>query len=181
MGYKKGSPEAAAAAKRMRDAKKQNKKTSEEDVKRRGYFEPGRHTDFNLPIERPKMPSGLRENAKRAWNRIVNVLHECGVMTKMDFLAIQMLCETILIYEKANEDVRKNGIKITNSKGDQVANPAVKIRDDAMKGILGIARDYGMTPKARNALHGLSLLGNQEQEEKDRGASILTVPYKDKQ
>ena len=60
-------------------------------------------------------------------------------------LNLQILDSAISDYLTADEDIKKNGIVITQNKGATIgANPAVKIKLDSAKLIIKILKDLGI-------------------------------------
>ena len=102
--------------------------------------------------EMPRAPSWMSLAAKRQWRRVAKPLHECGLLTKIDGLALAMLCETYAQFIEARLEVEKRGPWFFSEDGKPYVNPAVWVMNKARGEIKGWLREFGMTPSARSGI-----------------------------
>lgn len=106
---------------------------------------------------RPKMPDHLSDNAKKEWRRIVSLLEQRGTLSKADSAVLALYCETHARWLQAKQEVATHGLMIEatvlDSAGEQVTtrkpNPALKVAENAERGLRGYLKEFGMTPSSR--------------------------------
>ena len=64
---------------------------------------------------------------------------------------IDILCNEVALYHQAQEQIKANGIVIVNQRGI-VANPAVKIGENAVVQIHKLVDALGLTPKSADKI-----------------------------
>lgn len=104
----------------------------------------------------PPVPRYLSKPAKREWKRLAKMLLKLGVLTVADGDALAALCEALVLWQQAKEEVRENGITIkttaaTNGKEFQVTkrNPALAVMETQAKLVKSYLQEFGMTPSSR--------------------------------
>ena len=124
--------------------------------KRKGNYRPSRHEGVEPKIQKPKMPTGLSKRAIGLWKSLTELLREHSLISKLDRVALQLLCESFEIYAKAMDDIEINGIILIEDGPKESTrtkkNPAVDIRDSAWAQIHKMCREFGLTPAARCGL-----------------------------
>jgi P27 family predicted phage terminase small subunit len=98
------------------------------------------------------MPYKLNAEAKKVWKKVCDVMETAGTISKVDFFALELMCDAIVMYRKAHAQLSKEGFMIEGNGryGDyQKPHPAITVRNDAFKQILSILKEFGMTPAAR--------------------------------
>ena len=109
----------------------------------------------------PEMPKGMSKSARREWRRIVPLLREVGVLSKIDGLALAAYCDAHGMVEEAEKLIRKGGMTFVSHfedgegnivDGDIKANPAVAIKFQALKVMKSFLIEFGLTPASRSKL-----------------------------
>jgi len=100
--------------------------------------------------ELPAPPSWLSTPAKKEWKRLVPVLHQSGVLTQVDTGALAAYCQAFGEFVEATKIVKARGFTFISDKGNVIQRPEVGIANTAMKLMVSIAREFGMTPSARS-------------------------------
>lgn len=80
---------------------------------------------------------------------------------------IDILCNEVNLYHQAQEQIKANGIVIVNQRGI-VANPAVRIGENAVVQIHKLVDALGLTPKSADKIKK-----NSEEEDKDFLTGLL--------
>jgi len=117
-----------------------------------GTYRKDRHKESDLPKERPMRPYKLHKESKKVWDKVVKVMDDANILSKVDALALEMLCDSIVVYRKAHKEIMDNGFTILSaSKYGNVTktNPANSVRNSALTEIVRILKEFGMTPGAR--------------------------------
>lgn len=98
----------------------------------------------------PTPPSWLNTPAKKEWKRLIPILHQVGVLSKADTGAMAAYCQAFGEFVEATKLVKAKGYTTVTDKGNVVRRPEVGIANTAMKLMVSIAREFGMTPSARS-------------------------------
>jgi len=110
----------------------------------------------------PEMPKGMPKAARREWRRIVPLLKEINVLSKVDGLALAAYCRAHSLVEQAAKEIETGGLTFRvmyedEDSGKMVpgeikANPAVGIYMNAMKVMKSFLIEFGLTPASRSKL-----------------------------
>jgi P27 family predicted phage terminase small subunit len=114
-------------------------------------------TQSDIPAARPKMPSHLSPEARKAWRGLVKLLEERGTLTGADSMALAIWADTQARWVLAKADVHKFGIVIETSVLDsngvavvsRKPNPALRTLENCEKSLRAMAREFGCTPQSR--------------------------------
>jgi P27 family predicted phage terminase small subunit len=114
-------------------------------------------TQSDIPAARPKMPSHLSPEARKAWRGLVKLLEERGTLTGADSMALAIWADTQARWVLAKADVHKYGIVVENSVLDsngvavvsRKPNPALRTLENCEKSLRAVAREFGCTPQSR--------------------------------
>jgi P27 family predicted phage terminase small subunit len=103
----------------------------------------------------PDVPAAVKADkvALGEWGRILAILGNLGVLTKADGSAIGAYCLAYATWERAEADVRRDGIVFNTDLGGVKANPAVTTARDARRQMLSFLAEFGCTPVSRARLH----------------------------
>jgi|GEM_PF-141129 len=120
------------------------------------------------PLGEPEIPKYLTLRARIYWTRLVPMLLKMQVLTQADGHALGLLCNSLAEVELAQGAIDRYGLVIvTLDKTPGVvimkANPAVRIKANAMRQASSALAKFGLDPSSRS---GLSV-------------ADLTVPEKD--
>lgn len=136
-------------------------RTPTEILKRRGsWLAPLREKQGEPvpPRGRPNCPKNLCLQAKRIWRKLIPLLDEMGVLSRVDERAIARYCQLTVAFYKASDFVNKVGI--THFLEDENGKPTGEVETypqlDKMLSIsdrlLKLEIQFGMTPSARARL-----------------------------
>jgi P27 family predicted phage terminase small subunit len=114
-------------------------------------------THSDVEQARPKMPSHLSPEARRAWRGLVKLLEERGTLSRADSMALSIWSETQARWIAAKTELAKYGItiEVTVTDNNGVAhitrkpNPALRTRETCEKSLRALAREFGCTPQSR--------------------------------
>ena len=136
-----------------------NRRKSAEIKSLRGTFRKDRdgdRTEAKMPpvtdIAKLKRPEWLDDDAVAAWDEVLPLLIEMGVITFADrHLLIAFVCAVSRL-KSAEREIEANGLIVQGSTGPK-KNPAVSVSDESMKMIRGLSSDLGLTPASRPGLN----------------------------
>jgi P27 family predicted phage terminase small subunit len=124
----------------------------------------------------PEMPRFLNPEARAEWKRIVPILHKMGVLTVADGKALAAYCSCYSQLSKSEAAIEKFGLICVTL--DQVtgvaelkANPAVRIKSDALRQMKSFLIEFGLTPASRSKLQI-----NANDDEPDALDSLFDAP-----
>jgi len=107
------------------------------------------------------MPEWLTGAAASEWRRIAPDLTAMGTVKAVDAIGLAAYCEAVARFKTATELIGRAGLMIRDRDGMVRKNPAVAQARDASLEIRMWAREFGLTPAARQPLrvsvdhHGL--------------------------
>ena len=110
---------------------------------------------MNLPPSAPKMPSGMRSQAKREWKRVVPLLLDLGTLTQVDGVALQMYCEAYATYTEVTKLIRLEGLTYVAEGGDSKMkrpHPALTIQNEAERKMRSFMECFGMSAGSRSRI-----------------------------
>lgn len=100
----------------------------------------------------PRCPSWLPKEARAVWRRTVSQLSEMGVASETDTDLLATYCMAVVTFQRATEEVEREGILIEGRRDGKVKNPAVQIQRDAARAIAQIGAEFGLSPSSRSRL-----------------------------
>jgi P27 family predicted phage terminase small subunit len=120
--------------------------------------------------ERPGAPAHISDKAREAWGYVSGLLDRIGVLTEVDAIALEMLCEAYADYIAACAALKafgSNYYQTVSNEGSVMhrAHPAVAVKQDADRRIKSWVAEFGMTPSARTRV---KVDGEQEADSADR-------------
>ena len=100
----------------------------------------------------PKFPQHLNETAKKEWTRISKHLASLGLLSEIDRAALAAFCVAWARWAEAEEKLKAHGIlvKSKSPNGFPVQSPYLAIANKAMKQMVDLATEFGMTPSSRS-------------------------------
>jgi P27 family predicted phage terminase small subunit len=101
-------------------------------------------------VGEPEMPSHLSAEAREHWKRFAPVLTRIGCLTEADGVAFEGLCEAYQSWVDAKKAKAETGVFATSPNGYLQPSPAVGIERAALKQLMSIAGEFGMTPSSRS-------------------------------
>ncbi len=102
--------------------------------------------------KRPPPPKWLSQAARKQWDRIAKDLHDCGLLTSIDQLALALLCENYAMWYDAKLLVEVEGFFCRSDNGNLYQHPAVGAMNRAQKNLISLMCQFGMTPSARSTI-----------------------------
>lgn len=106
------------------------------------------------PVEIPPVPPQFGAKARSAWDRVAPILVRMGVLTAMDALALEQMCETYAVIRHCQAVLLEYGDLTYESGKDGAcmrrAHPEVAILADADRRFRAYLNDFGMTPASRS-------------------------------
>ena len=94
----------------------------------------------------------LNRIGKREEERVIGILREQGKLNDLDYSLIRAYSLAFQEWNEAELSLQKQGVIIVNASGNPIANPYLKIRDNAFKRMLEIAKEMGFSIKSRSKL-----------------------------
>jgi P27 family predicted phage terminase small subunit len=114
----------------------------------------GRPIDQALPFRRlaPEKPATLDARAAAHWDLIVPELSRLDMLKPTDVGGLTILCETWSLYQRAQQQVRKEGLLAKTSEGTWRRHPALMIAEVASREYRAWANEFGLSPAAEGTL-----------------------------
>jgi P27 family predicted phage terminase small subunit len=100
-----------------------------------------------------RCPPHLRGEARKQWRKIAKDLYGSGLLTKIDRPALSAYCTCWDRWLQAEDHVREHGVILRTKTGYPVQNPSLAIAAKAMKQMMAILTEFGMTPSSRARIH----------------------------
>lgn len=106
---------------------------------------------------KPTAPRWLSKAAKAEWDRIVPLLADRGVLTKVDSMVLATYCNAVARYITAQQSIDEDGVTVETSILDshgvariaRRVNPALKVLESCERTIHKFLREFGGTPRSR--------------------------------
>src|SRR4051812_44355226 len=76
-----------------------------------------------MDIGTPSCPKDLLPDAKKEWRRIVPVLRQLGILTKLDGSALAAYCQSKARWLEAERKISETGLVIKTKSGNVIENP----------------------------------------------------------
>ena len=102
-----------------------------------------------IPTSLGETPEWLSESARPHWLIIGKMLHEAGIYTKADKMALGFMCDTFAKYLAAKAVLEVEGDYQEAQKGGMMAHPALREMRDARDATILMMKQFGMTPSSR--------------------------------
>ena len=90
-------------------------------------------TQSEIPAARPKMPSHLSPEARKAWHGLVTLLEERGTLSRADSMALSIWAETQARWVAAKAELAKYGIVVENAVLDSNGKSVVNRKPTTMR------------------------------------------------
>src|SRR5690349_4468004 len=97
---------------------------------------------------RPSAPSHMSDKARETWGYVTGLLDRMGILTEVDALALEMLCEAYADFLAASATLKELGsdyYETMNQSGSIMyrAHPALAKKQDADRRIRGWLAEFG--------------------------------------
>lgn len=123
------------------------KPTPTDVLKLRGSWRGEVRDDEPVATGEPYPPAWLTKNARKVWDEVMPHLVGLGVAKAVDSNTLAMFCDAMSQYITLAKRVEREGVVRAGK-----ANPCVRMRDDAFRRAVQVAREFGFTPSARVGL-----------------------------
>lgn len=101
---------------------------------------------------RPACPAHMCKEAKSAWKKLIPLLENAHLVTKIDGFALETLCETYAKWIDAHEKLYKTGLIVVTASGFPVQNPLIGIVNNLFKQLNVMFAQFGLTPAERSRI-----------------------------
>lgn len=103
--------------------------------------------------EIPSPPDHLSDRARVAWGSLSAKLDRLGILTELDDLALERVCELVAEIVEHKADIRQHGryVKVGLAKGK--LRPVVRLLADADKRLRAWMTEFGLTPSSRSRIN----------------------------
>lgn len=107
------------------------------------------------PVAAPPMPLGMSKSAKRAWASLCDMLTRLGVLSTLDQVALQELCECVSTIHHCRDALKVRGgytYECSTSGGATMrrAHPEVAILQESTRQLRQWLNEFGATPASRS-------------------------------
>lgn len=115
-----------------------------------------------FPVDMPTPPEFIAGYALEEWHRVTPYLYSVGILTQVDRAAIAAYCQCYgrwrmaeeRFVESAKNDPVSGGILARTKAGNVIQNPILSAANAALRDMIRIAAEFGMTPSARARIEG---------------------------
>ena len=111
---------------------------------------------------RPVRPARIVGTARKFWDLIVPMLHQMGYLVKIDRIALELMCDSYVIYHDIQKQISGDTVVTKTEKGNLVQHPLISARNSAYKQLVGMMNEFGMTPAARVKMTSTPLVNPQQ-------------------
>lgn len=100
----------------------------------------------------PEKPMYLDDRASAEWDKIVPMLLELGLLTKIDGTTLANWCILHSQMQQAANILKRSQILVKGEKGNLVKNPAFYVLCECVDRLNRLAHEFGMTPSSRTRI-----------------------------
>ena len=100
----------------------------------------------------PRAPRHMSDGAKEGWRKLAPMLHEAGLLSKVDELALEACCEAYGRWRQAQDQVREFGPLIKTPSGIPIQSPYLQIANKAFEQMTRMLTEFGLTPSSRSRI-----------------------------
>lgn len=105
--------------------------------------------DEPQPLPGAAMPGFLSPEARKYWPDLAYQLEEAGVLTRVDGIALALLCEAFATWRTASRRAQRNPTVTSRKSGMVRRSPYYTVMNEAQSQVLGLLREFGMSPASR--------------------------------
>lgn len=99
----------------------------------------------------PRAPARLNKIGQREWRRVAKELYAVRILTNLDLLQLEMLCESFQTWVHAGIQIQEKGMLFMNGTTPQ-QSPWMQVANKAFDKMFKIQAQFGMSPSARVGL-----------------------------
>jgi len=102
----------------------------------------------------PPMPDHLSKEERKEWAYVTGELKKLGALASCDLAAITAYCHFSALYARIMSTFNDSdeGVVLTNPSGRVIPNPALEMASEALRHLLRVCAELGLTPVARTRL-----------------------------
>ena len=104
----------------------------------------------------PNPPDWLSVEAREKFDEVATALADLGILTSVDGDVLALYSEAWVEFKQATLAIRKHGLTVTTSRGEEKSSPYVIVRNKALVQLRTLATELWMSPSARSRLHTFS-------------------------
>lgn len=97
----------------------------------------------------PKCPAWLASEGKKLWKQLIPELERLGLMTIMDGVAFEAVCQNYATWVRCEKYLKKNGLTFETETGYIQQRPEVAIGQKALAAVRAFCTEFGLTPASR--------------------------------
>jgi P27 family predicted phage terminase small subunit len=110
-------------------------------------------TDFAARLMKPPPPPRtLATEARPIWRRLAAACVGIGTLAAADVPLLELLVHTLHAEAEARATLAKDGVTTTAGSGGQKKHPACSVAETARAQAVGMMRELGLTPRARQGV-----------------------------
>lgn len=94
----------------------------------------------------------ISDKTRRYIDVIKKQMESIGVLTDADMENLEFLTTQTELYNRAIDELEKNGLTCTDQKGRKVMNPAFTVQRSAMVNIISLMKELSITARQRRFL-----------------------------
>lgn len=128
---------------------------SEAQLKQEGTYRKDRHAArLKVPLldSIPPPPPYFTKQQTELWNKICAWMKRDNILSDTYTELIERYCNAWKTWDKARQDVDKNGVVFSTKSSQIKQNPAVAIEKEMLSLMLRILQEFGYTPRASNSV-----------------------------
>ncbi|MDO8136801.1 MAG: phage terminase small subunit P27 family [Candidatus Brocadiales bacterium] len=109
------------------------------------------------PHPKPELlpcPGWLKGEAKAEWERITPILYRLGLLTGLDYVALEAYCVVYGRWRQAEREIEAMGLTVETAGGREKISPAVKVAQEYQGILRSFLGEFGLTPASRTRVKG---------------------------
>jgi P27 family predicted phage terminase small subunit len=100
----------------------------------------------------PQPPTHLSDAERAEWRRVARLLKDAGLLEQLDKTLLAAYCTVYTRWVEAEAKVKEFGMVVKGPNGFPMQSPWLSVANRAMKEMLSILGELGMTPASRSRI-----------------------------
>lgn len=109
--------------------------------------------DFSL-VSNVECPEWMGEHGRQLWEVVVPDLCREKVLAATDIQNLEVYCSAYQRFREAEAHIAEHGIVVPGASGGLIKNPAVTVKNEAVKQMASYGGMLGLDPSSRQRLQG---------------------------